>query len=253
MKRILLIGIGAGDPDYITVQAIKALNRVDVFFLLEKGPSKEGLIDLRRLLCERFIIGRSYRFVSADSPEWSREGPDYGAAVDGLNQDKQAIFERLIREEMQDGECAGVLVWGDPSLYDSSIRIMERIAAAGALAIEYEVIPGITSVQALTARHKTTLNRIAKAVEITTGRRLAAAYPEDADSVVVMLDPDFAAKRYTDRDLEIYWGAYVGTVDEILVSGKLRDVADKIDGLRRQAKQDKGWIMDTYLLKRPEK
>lgn len=252
MKRILLIGIGAGDPDHITVQAIKALHRVDVFFLLDKGPAKEGLADLRRTLCERFISGRSYRFVTADSPEWSRSGPDYGAAVDGLNRDKHAIFERLIREEMQEGETGGVLIWGDPSLYDSSIRIMERLAA-GPLGIEYEVFPGISSLQALTARHKTTLNRIGKSVEITTGRRLAAAYPPDADSVAVMLDAEFVAKRHADRDLEIYWGAYIGTADEILIAGKLAEVADRIDAARQQARQEKGWIMDSYLLKRPDK
>ena len=48
MKRLLVIGIGAGNPDYITLQAVKALNRVDVFFLMDKGPHKDKLIDLRR-------------------------------------------------------------------------------------------------------------------------------------------------------------------------------------------------------------
>ena len=37
MKKILIIGIGAGDPDYMTVQAINALNRADVFFVMDKG------------------------------------------------------------------------------------------------------------------------------------------------------------------------------------------------------------------------
>ena len=60
MKKILIIGIGAGNPDYITMQAVKALNRTDVFFLMDKGQSKDKLIDLRREICETYIkIGRA--------------------------------------------------------------------------------------------------------------------------------------------------------------------------------------------------
>jgi len=40
MKKLLVIGVGAGNPDYITMQAVKALNRVDVFFLMDKGPEQ---------------------------------------------------------------------------------------------------------------------------------------------------------------------------------------------------------------------
>ena len=35
MRRVLVIGIGAGDPEQVTVQAIKALNETDVFFVIE--------------------------------------------------------------------------------------------------------------------------------------------------------------------------------------------------------------------------
>ncbi len=41
MKRILIIGIGAGNPDYVTIQAVNALNEVDVFFVMDKGIAKE--------------------------------------------------------------------------------------------------------------------------------------------------------------------------------------------------------------------
>lgn len=72
MKRILIIGIGAGNPDYITMQAVKALNRTDVFFLMDKGQSKDKLIDLRREICETYITEPGYRFVEADCPERAR-------------------------------------------------------------------------------------------------------------------------------------------------------------------------------------
>ncbi|MHB1796213.1 MAG: SAM-dependent methyltransferase, partial [Acidobacteriaceae bacterium] len=36
MRKLYLIGIGAGNPEYITIQAIKALNKVEVFFFMDK-------------------------------------------------------------------------------------------------------------------------------------------------------------------------------------------------------------------------
>ena len=157
MRKLLVIGIGAGNPDYITMQAVKALNLVDVFFLMDKGQSKDSLIDLRREICERYITDRDYRFVEAHSPERERGEVDYTSSVEDLNLAKQLTFERLINEEMTDDQCAGFLVWGDPALYDSTIRILQAILASGRCVFEFEVIPGITSVQALAAQHKVPL------------------------------------------------------------------------------------------------
>jgi precorrin-6A synthase len=252
MKTILVIGIGAGDPDHITVQAVKALNRTDVFFLLDKGPAKADLIELRKEICRRHLKGDHHRFVDAESPAWDKRTPTYGPTVDALNADKQALFERLIEGEMAEGECGAFLVWGDPALYDSTIRILDAIVARGAVEIDYEVIPGISSVQALAARHRIPLNRIGGPVEITTGRRLAQGFPEHADSVVVMLDANDTYRQVAAEGLDIWWGAYVGTPDEILISGRLEDVAEEIAHVRAEARAAKGWIMDSYLLRRRE-
>jgi precorrin-6A synthase len=250
MKRVLIIGIGAGDPDYLTIQAVNALNQVDVFFLMDKGDDKASLIEFRREICRRHIKGHDYRFVDATSPAWARDAEDYRATIDDLNHNKQDVFERLIGEELAEGECGAFLVWGDPTLYDSTIRIVEAIAEGGRLPFEYEVIPGISSVQALAAKHKTTLNRIGQSIEITTGRKLAEGFPDGADSVVVMLDARDAYKLFVDQDIDIYWGAYIGTPDEILISGKLKDVAGDIERARDEARRTHGWIMDSYLLRR---
>ncbi|VVM98967.1 hypothetical protein PS619_03219 [Pseudomonas fluorescens] len=251
MKQLLVIGIGAGNPDYITMQAVKALNRVDVFFLMDKGQSKDKLIDLRREICERYIDEPDYRFVEAHSPERERGDVDYTASVDELNRAKQQTFERLINDQLSDDQCGGFLVWGDPALYDSTVRILQTILASGTCAFEFEVIPGITSVQALAAQHKVPLNTIGRSIEITTGRRLAAGQVSDADSLVVMLDAEDSYQRVADQQTEIYWGAYLGTPDEILISGRLADVAEEIGRVRKAARAEHGWIMDTYLLRKP--
>lgn len=251
MKRILIIGIGAGNPEYVTVQAINALNQVDVFFLMDKGAAKEKLIALREEICRRYIHGSGYRFVDATSPERDRDAADYRSSIDRLNREKQDVFERLISDELADGECGAFLVWGDPSLYDSTIRIVEAISKTGQHAFEYDVIPGISSPQALAARHKTTLNRIGRSIEITTGRRLAEGFP-NVDSIVVMLDAADAYKALADEDIDIFWGAYVGTPDEILVSGKLKEAVGEIERLREEGRRKNGWIMDSAIMRRAD-
>lgn len=257
MKKILIIGIGAGDPDYITVQAVKALNAVDVFFLMDKGRIKGKLRDVREEICRRHIApDHKHRFVEAPSPPRDTQPADYRASVDELNQAKQAVFERMIAAEMKDGETAGILVWGDPMLYDSTIRNIEAIVALGQHGIDYEVIPGITAVQALAARHRIPLNRIAEPVLLTTGRKLAGGFPDGIDSAAVLLDGEDTYRRFADSkvhgDMEIYWGAYLGTPDEILISGRLVEVADEIHRRRAEARQKHGWIMDTYLIRKAD-
>jgi precorrin-6A synthase len=251
MRKILIIGIGAGNPDYVTVQAINALNQVDVFFIPDKGAEKAALQQLRKEICERFIENATYRMVDVKSPQRTGPGSDYRASVDEWHARLEANYEGLFMEELAEGECGAFLVWGDPTLYDSTLRIIEKIHSKG-FALEYDVIPGISSVQALAARHRIALNRIGEPVLITTGRRLAEGFPNNIDSVVVMLDGDQAFKRVVSDDLDIYWGAYLGTKDEILVAGKLAEVMGDIERIRKQAREETGWIMDTYLLRKNE-
>ena len=249
MKKVLVIGIGVGDPDQLTVQAVRALNRVDVFFVMDKGPAKTKLRALREEICRRHIKDHPYRVAEAPSPPRDTNPADYRACVDELNAAKQAVFERLIDGEMKDDETGAFLVWGDPMLYDSTIRNLHALKDAG-LAFDYEVIPGITAIQALAAAHRIPLNRIAEAVTITTGRKLAGGFPPDVDSVVVLLDGEDTYRRFVDQDMDIYWGAYLGTPDEILISGRVADVADEIHRRRAEARRANGWIMDTYLMRR---
>jgi precorrin-6A synthase len=250
MRRLLVIGIGAGDPDHVTVQAINAMNEVDVFFVIEKGHDTDELVRLRREICERYIDGHTYRIVEIPDPPRDRTTPAYRTAVEDWRDRRAERWERAIADELDEDGCGAFLVWGDPSLYDSTLAVLDRILARGSLEFEHEVVPGITSVQALTARHRIPLNRVGRAVQITTGRRLAEGFPDGVDEVVVMLDADCSFRHLQDDQIEIHWGAYLGMVDEILVSGTLREVGEEIERVRREARERKGWIMDAYLLRR---
>jgi len=247
---MLLIGIGAGDPEYVTQQAVGALNEVDVFFVVEKGKEKDDLVALRRAICERCITDQSYRIVAVRDPERDRTAQAYSSAVADWRRERARIWERLIYEELDENGVGAILVWGDPSLYDSTLAIMDAILARGAIEFDIEVIPGISAIAALCARHRIALNRVGEAVHVTTGRRLAReGLPPNARDVVVMLDPHCAFRQVAGGDIDIYWGAYLGTPDEILVAGAVEDVGRQIERVRAQARLRKGWIMDTYLLR----
>ena len=241
MKTVLVVGIGAGNPEHITVQAINALNRADLLFIPDKGGNKAELAGLRRDIIARYVTNPASRTLDYSVPQRDAANPDYAAGVDDWHAALAARFGALLDEVPEDGSGA-FLVWGDPGLYDSTIRILDRLRRTRPFAVE--IIPGITAVQALTAAHAIALNRIGEPVHITTGRRLDAV---TADTVV-MLDGQTAFTQ-ADPELEIFWGAYLGTPDEITIAGRLGDVADQIVETRRAARAQHGWIMDTYLLR----
>jgi precorrin-6A synthase len=249
MREVLVVGIGAGDPEHVTVQAIRALNRAEVLFVIERGA--EDLAAVRREICDRYIEpGRRHRVVEIADPRRDRSAANYGAAVERWRQKRGDAWEQAIGGELGPDGVGAFLVWGDPSLYDSTIAVLDDVLSRGRQAFRYEVIPGVSSVHALTARHGIALNRVGGAVQITTGRRLARGFPADVDDVVVMLDGKCAFRSVTDADVDIFWGAYLGTPDEILISGPVAEVAGEITRARTAARKRKGWIMDCYLLRR---
>ncbi len=164
--------------------------------------------------------------------------------------ERARLLDSAIVEHLADGRCEAFLVWGDPALYDSTIAVVGELRTRGRAAIEHRVIPGVSSIATLAARHRIGLNRVGRPFLVTTGRRIAIGLPYDVDDLVVMLEAHCAFTRYTEHDLDIFWGAYLGTPDEILVSGSLAEVAPRIVYKQRAAHERKGWIMDTYLLRR---
>ncbi|GAA4930205.1 precorrin-6A synthase (deacetylating) [Actinoplanes utahensis] len=247
MRKIYVVGIGAGDPDHLTLQAAKAIGRTNVFFLLDKGEAKASLVELRERLIKHY--GHPHkRIVEGRDPDRDRTPADYTGTVADWRHRRSLVLEELITEHLGDAEIGSILVWGDPSLYDSTIAILEEILERGAVDFEFEVVPGISSVSALAAKHRVGLNRVGQPFQITTGRRLAEGWPEGVDDVVVMLDAQHAFTKHPEAD--IYWGAYVSTPDELLACGPVAEVADEIVATRTEARERHGWIMDTYLLRR---
>jgi precorrin-6A synthase len=250
MRELLVIGMGPGHPDQITVQAVRALNRVEVFFRIDKGDAKSGLNAAREEILRRHVSGAGYRVVDIPEAPRDRSPLEYVGAVRDWHEARAELIEAALADELGADGVGAFLVWGDPSLYDSTLRIIDRLLARGQVEFEYSVIPGVTSVQALAAAHRVPLNRVGEPVHITPARRLAGGLPDGLDSAVVMLDPGFTAAGFDDPELTVFWGAYLSTPDETLIRGPLSEVAEQITATRAGLRARHGWIMDTYLLRR---
>jgi len=250
MHNLLVIGLGTGNPEHMTVQAINALNRADIVLIPRKGETKADLAEVRRDICRRFLSNPQTKIVEFDLPARDPAEPSYRKRVDDWHGAIADIYHGLIKRHVDEHGTIAFLVWGDPSLYDSTLRILARLEGKPGFAGAIEVIPGITSIQALTASHKVALNTVGGAVHVTTGRNIRKSFPDNADSVVVMLDDGSAPHALPAGDHIVYWGAYLGSRDEILISGKLGEVADEISQAREAARKAHGWIMDTWLVRR---
>jgi precorrin-6A synthase len=248
--RALVIGIGTGNPDHLTREAIAALNEVEVFLVADKGSAKRELSAVRAAICRAFIAHDRYRVVEVPDPERDRGAADYGSAVRDWHAARAQAYAEVIRRQLGREGTVGFLVWGDPAFYDSTIRIVESLVDHG-LDVELRVIPGISSLQLLAAGHKIVLNGIGGSIHVTTGRRLLAEYDPGLGDVVVMLDGELTCAGLVERypDLRIFWGAQLGLPSERLVAGRLADVVEHLRAIRADVRASDGWVMDTYLLR----
>lgn len=249
-RRLVLVGIGPGDPELVTAEATRVLNEVDYFLVADKTaqhPGTADLIAMREAICDRHVAGQ-WTIVAVPDPERDRNDPaDYAGAVRDWHEARAQAFEQALLEHPGD---AAILVWGDPVLYDSAIRLAERIVERGVVDVTVEVVPGLSSVQLLAARYRLVLNVIGGAITITTGRRLLDD-AADHDNLVVMLDGALACRDLPDPAAwHIWWGANLGSPGEQLVAGRLPEVAGDIWERRSAVQADQGWVMDTYLLRR---
>lgn len=244
MTTLSLIGIGTGNPDHLTAQAVKALNRADLILLPRKGDDKSDLADLRRQIVAA-VVTAPVTVAEYDVPKRADQA-DYLGAVNEWHDAIAAVWQAAIDAHLPQGGRVALMVWGDPSLYDSTLRIAARLPG-----LTTEVIPGITSLQVLTAAHAIPLNTLAAPVVITTGRRLRdEGWPPAANSVAVMLDSGGAFQAVNPHGVTIWWGAYVGMPQQALIHGPLTDVAARIIDTRARLRAEHGWIMDIYLMRR---
>lgn len=237
--RVRLLGVGMG-PQHVTPEVADALRSCDYVIAADKGPDDE-LLALRRGIAEAYGV----ELVAVADPARDRADPsDYPGAVRDWHEARVAAYETVLRER---GGTAGFLVWGDPSLYDSTIRIVSQLAER--LPLEWDVLPGISAPQLLAARHRIVLHSVGAPVHITTARRLRDDIAAGQGNLVVMLTGSLDLTGL--EDWSIWWGANLGTDSEELVAGLVGDVLASLDAARARARDQAGWVMDAYLLRAP--
>ncbi|MFH3478943.1 precorrin-6A synthase (deacetylating) [Xanthobacter variabilis] len=243
MTDLWLIGIGTGNPAHVTLEARQALCDAALILLPRKGPDKADLAHLRHTILSH--CGSTAPVAEFDMPVRDDTLP-YQERVRRWHDEIATIWSRTIAAARPQGTIA-LMVWGDPGLYDSTLRIAERLKPRPRI----RVVPGISALQSLTAAHAIPFNTVNGPVTVTTGRRLRDhGWPDGSDTIVVMLDGECSFQTLDPGGLHIWWGAFLGMPEQVLESGPLAETAPRIISTRATARAQHGWIMDTYLLRR---
>ena len=124
MAKLILIGAGPGDPELITVKAIKKLHEADV--ILYDALANNELLSYSKPGCIKQFVGKRY----------------------GCHALSQSEINNLILEYAQKFKCVVRLKGGDPFVFG---RAWEEIETAQAVGMEIEVVPGISSALAVPA------------------------------------------------------------------------------------------------------
>jgi precorrin-2/cobalt-factor-2 C20-methyltransferase len=125
------VGVGPGDPDLMTILAVRALARADVIAIADSGSGTSAVLRIAgSLVSEKPILKLKMPMIP---------GEDWGPAHD-------RAAETLIRR-LKKGVRIAYPVLGDPSLYASSIYIYRRVAPRHPC----EIIPGVPAMCAAAA------------------------------------------------------------------------------------------------------
>lgn len=237
--RIRIVGVGMG-PQHVTPEAAEATRSCDYVIAADKGLA-DPLLDLRRAIAASFGI----QVIAVPDPARDRDQPaDYPDAVRDWHEARVAAYDEVLRSR---GGTAAFLVWGDPSLYDSTIRIVSALAER--LPLEWDVVAGISAPQLLAARHRIVLHGVGQPVHVTTARRLQDDVAAGQTNLVVMLSRTLDLAGLD--DWTIWWGANLGAPSEELLAGRVGDVLPLLDPARERARAAAGWVMDACLLRAP--
>lgn len=172
--RVSLVGAGPGDPELLTLKAVRALKSADV--ILHDGLMGDGVLDHAR---------REAAIISV-------------AKAKGRHSHTQAEINALIVAYARQGKTVVRLKGGDPTVFGRGGEELEILRASG---LPVEVIPGITAATAVAASLQIPLTHrgISRSVTFISGHAAGDGAP-DFDQL------DFAALAGTGATLAVYMG-----------------------------------------------
>lgn len=240
-RRVRVLGVGMG-PQHVTPEVSAAL-LTTAYVVAASKSEDDPLLDVRREIC----AAHGVPLVAVPDPARDRSPTDYDRAVADWHEARVSAYADQLRARPGD---VAFLVWGDPSLYDSTVRVVSSLAER--LELDWDVLPGVSAPSLLAARHRIVLHEVGRPVHVTTARRLREAVDRGEDNVVVMLGTaaDLGSWGAELADWSLWWGANLGAPGERLVAGRVADVLDEVLAAREQARAASGWVMDVSLLRR---
>jgi precorrin-2/cobalt-factor-2 C20-methyltransferase len=135
LGRLIGVGTGPGDPELLTIKAIKALETADVVaYFAKQGRSGNGRAVVEHLLRPSVTLLPLYYPVTT---EIEKAEDDYKSQIGGFY-DTSAV---AVAAHLDEGRTVAVLSEGDPLFYGSYMHLHVRLAAKYAA----EVIPGVTA------------------------------------------------------------------------------------------------------------
>jgi uroporphyrin-III C-methyltransferase/precorrin-2 dehydrogenase/sirohydrochlorin ferrochelatase len=153
---VTLVGAGPGDPELLTLRAVRALQSADVI-LFDDLVSRE-VMDFARREARKMLVGKT------------------GFGPSCTQEDINSLMVSLAKQ----GKRVIRLKGGDPLIFG---RAAEEIAACEAASIAVDVVPGITSVQGAAARLGIALTdrKKARRLQYVTGHAKQGGLPADVD------------------------------------------------------------------------
>ena len=205
------IGLGPGDPELLTLKALRLLSRLPVIFYPAYGDSPGG-----------YALSILQQAFAQSDLDWGRQQPGQGGQVTmgqgpslmarcrplATPMARGAEVERphwdaaaqVVGQVLQRGQNAAFITEGDPLLYSTFIHLCEALAAQFPAA-PVEVIPGVSSVTAAAARARFPLARADDRVAV-----IPATYdPDQLGHVLATFDTVVLMKvsRVLDRLIDI--------------------------------------------------
>jgi uroporphyrin-III C-methyltransferase/precorrin-2 dehydrogenase/sirohydrochlorin ferrochelatase len=156
LGSVLLVGAGPGDPELLTLKAVRVLQSADVVLFDDLVPS--AIVDMARREAARITVGKRGHKPSCGQDEIS------------------ALLVKLARE----GKKVVRLKGGDPTIFGRANEEIEALRAAG---IPFEIVPGVTAASgaAAAARVSLTERDLARRVQFITAHTKEGRLPDDLD------------------------------------------------------------------------